>query len=1226
MQVINVLIFGSCVSRDAVEYDKDGIITLVDYFARSSLAGVGTAASDREVSLSEITSAFQRRIVTYELEKTFLARVQREAFDVLLIDLIDERFALSRSPETGAIFSLSNELLKTDFTTAYPQHETVPAVSDEHFALWERGWQVLVGILLKTQQLDKVLVNRVLWAKRDVEGRSLEDMYREGWIEKNNDFLRKMYKRMAQDLQPDQFVTFSADELHADPAHKWGVSPFHYTPGTYEKVLEAMTTFNCSNRENLQPMMLAKQLSMLEFGQDVDVVTLHSAATIDTLPGLNDFYTQVTTRDAEDIVNSSLAGKPVLVASPRHAGTMRMLGSTYLASRNFIYFDDNGTLAVMVQHHKFCRALYYPALRLLLKLDTIDLPNSCLNVLHEYCASRKDEFEQYFLSAVLVQNRSAGLLVSYARPYHYFYDMLPSAMTYRDSVRAEHDILSIRGGSFFPAFSMFGKDQGREFESDAALSDYLLAQRKSIVSSGYPQSRPSDFIQYDALIVTESLRRLQRDEPILIERLEGADGVFWFGLCLEKRIWKEQIQAIREIIADLLQAHSAPLFIFDGLTATEDAGPNFRATACGAEMKLLNDVVIGLVPQNTIVNLIGVSAQKKIACAHYVSLFLTSFLTDSMYVARFNRRPGIGYGARTAMHTDHVHPDTYFVPLSWVVDDPAGSRNWSEVSYSIDPNLMRSYYDAVRKKNTSRLDVKGIQLKASSDVTLTVIDDGIELTADTGQRHMLLALVPDRAKVMRLPGDLEIPANTSIVIRFLGKSDRKLSISTVVTIKDDRRGAESEYITLGKSLHLPAVPSARRVSFAVRLKGEGRAAIRALDCISLEAPMPSNDLDTSGYRAFDVAATPDSIANLPQVTANYRCDLSGTPLYFRYVPNGSQNLLVFFHSALTRTADNKMPAFAGNGAIGLVDANILMISDPAITDDNNISLAWYAGMEGVPFQTAIQNLIEGFSHAVGSRRTVLYGGSGGGFASLYYGRNLPNSYSIGANPQINISSYNEGSVTAYLNTCFPSSGEGSNDSRLKQTGIDYTLSRNFQQNTVIYLQNVHDHHHINVHLPQYFSGKSPDIALGGNWVDENTLMYISNAWGLGHAAPPRAFVFEALKYLFSASFCREELEQTLRRLDDKNASLINRVSLRRDGEQLVCAITANLPSGSEGDARYAFYLLQDGKRIAYIPYQADAKITFKAENDVARYQAVGFVRFADRTSSVKSNKIIGSTE
>lgn len=1226
MQKVKVLLFGSCVSRDALELNGFADMELIEYFARSSIAGVGTAACDREVSLDNVESNFQRRILGYELNKSFADVVVSTDFDVLLVDLIDERFGLLVSEDENTVFTLSNEMLKTDVKSVYEGLEVVLPLSQRYYELWLGGWERLVDILSHHGCLHKLRVSQALWASQDSTGVTFDAMYRKGWIEKNNQFLMRMYERMAQDLSSTQFVQFTKESVVADANHKWGRSPFHYMPQVYMKIIASIK----DARENISGTQgiseLAEQLKQLRFDDAVEVVQASLGDSVATLPFFPDFYNQVASDNITAIMQEALSGGQVELISPRRQGNMQLVGSVYLVGRNFLFFDDQGVLAVLVQHHKFCRALYYPSLRVLLKLDAIDLPNDCFNALHDFCGGREEQLNSYFCAQKI---ESAGVMVSYGRPYHYFYDMLPSVLSFKKYLQEGQQVLSINGGSFYPVPRLFGRGEGLDFASAEALSDYLLDNNKYLIVPGYPQMRPADFGRFDELVVADSLAQLAIKDPDLTLKLGSSSAVFWFGICVEKRVWREQVETIRAIIADVLQKHADAVFIFDGLTSAEGEDvSSFRLKNCVGETKLLREITEGLVPISSVVDLVGARAEKKIACAYYVSMFLTSFLTDSMYVARFNGKKGIGYGARSAMHTDHLHPNTHFVPQSWVVDDASKSRNWSEVSYSIKPDLMRAFFAAVWGGNSYELDLKNAVIREAEGVDVQVMETAIQITCDTRKKHALLRLISG-GKVGSPQGIGQIPAGKEAVVRFLGRTDRQLSVSAVVAISQNGKTVQNQYLSLGQSLHVPSEPNERGINITWRLKGSGKAIVRAVDLTVLsESEEMKPGSSRNEYEPIDLTDTVGFEKISREIAASYLCKVQEREFYFRFVPHPSNNLLVFFHSALTRTSASKMPAFAGNGAIGVVDANILMISDPSITNDNELSLAWYAGAQDFQCQAAIKELVHNFSKSVGHNRTVFYGGSGGGFASLYYGRELPGSFSVCANPQTDISLYSTASVRDYLDVCFPSASGGDNAQRLHQAGIDYQLHASEQENTVIYLQNAHDKHHLNVHLPQYYKDIClPSVDVGGTWLMPKQYLYLSSSWGKGHTAPPRTFVFDFLKYIFSESFSLDSLSGEIKRIDSAYSSLIDRVSLSvSEKEGVTCRIHPSTVALEAGDASYAFYLLKDGKRVEYLAYQSDPVARFDVGDESAMFQAVGFVRSSSRSSTVKSNKVFKGNE
>ncbi len=91
----NLLIYGSCVSRDIFNLEESRDFKLTDYYARSSMASLCSEAYENEEALSRIPSAFRRRMVACDFSKEILsAKDKFAAADVILIDLIDERFDL----------------------------------------------------------------------------------------------------------------------------------------------------------------------------------------------------------------------------------------------------------------------------------------------------------------------------------------------------------------------------------------------------------------------------------------------------------------------------------------------------------------------------------------------------------------------------------------------------------------------------------------------------------------------------------------------------------------------------------------------------------------------------------------------------------------------------------------------------------------------------------------------------------------------------------------------------------------------------------------------------------------------------------------------------------------------------------------------------------------------------------------------------------------------------
>lgn len=225
-----VIIFGSCVSRDAFALAEHEL-TLAAYIARSSIA---SAFDSRKPStgvkhyLPQIESAFQRKAVSRDFARSASALLRATPCEIVLLDLIDERFALLDMD--GALVTISNELRKTGFPMA---GRIVAPGSPEHLQAWSQGLDRFLAALGHRP----LVVNRVRWASHDNHGAPLPDQPR---TLRANTMLDQMYARLAK-VPEVRFIDYPDALLVADREHKWGVSPFHYIRGMYDHTMAELT-------------------------------------------------------------------------------------------------------------------------------------------------------------------------------------------------------------------------------------------------------------------------------------------------------------------------------------------------------------------------------------------------------------------------------------------------------------------------------------------------------------------------------------------------------------------------------------------------------------------------------------------------------------------------------------------------------------------------------------------------------------------------------------------------------------------------------------------------------------------------------------------------------------------------------------------------------------------------------------------------------------------------
>ena len=235
----NLFIYGSCVSRDIFNLEESRSFKISDYFARSSMASLCSAPYKNSEALNRIQSAFRRRMVDNDFSKDLLAAVDKlESADLILIDLIDERFDLVALP-TGEMITHSNELAESGLLAegGVEGYKVIPQGSVERRELWLQGMHRFLGLLKDLNKLDAVLVNKVYWASSfELDTQSVFPVAR-GEIDKANEDLDWMYGAMERVLDRSQFLNFDKDLLTADEFHRWGVSPFHYCEMYYREAL-----------------------------------------------------------------------------------------------------------------------------------------------------------------------------------------------------------------------------------------------------------------------------------------------------------------------------------------------------------------------------------------------------------------------------------------------------------------------------------------------------------------------------------------------------------------------------------------------------------------------------------------------------------------------------------------------------------------------------------------------------------------------------------------------------------------------------------------------------------------------------------------------------------------------------------------------------------------------------------------------------------------------------
>ena len=1262
---LKFLIFGSCVSRDILNFITDcETVKLVDYYARSSLGSLAGKPWHRAVNLEKIESKFQRKMVERDLTKEFFHQISYLDFDLLLIDFIDERFKLCFDGDS--ICTVSNELLHSDFNSNDNALSIVNPFTNEYFQHWEAGWSLLIHKLKEFGLLSKVRLNCAFWAESTAEGSTFEPAFTPKKIEEANAWLNRFYERAKIDLTSDQLVVFDKKLILGNEKHQWGKSPFHYVDQFYLEALRSMVLER--DKKNRPFPSFDKMIQVLDqFHQNYSPDRLDSCEfghrLFESYLKKNLFVREMYSEDTEwlsfftseecvkihslllkmqdeefgfSIAEQALSNAKIFIDSPFTEGREESVctESLYVFNRNFLRFRDINEIFYIVQHHKSARAVYFPLRRCVIVIDKIALPVESIYALNNEIL----RLLPYYQSNESVQSEDSfyGLISSYGRPYHFYYDTLPpiyKAQKQGIDLKRIPRIIQFTDEAFLSVRDFLGLQCEENFTSTQTLNEELAKNRAFALKIGYGSKREFNFDELDSSLIDyahKTVENIQEEFP-QYHRNPEVKHWFWFGVCSEKRAWQEQIEGLREIIQRILFIYPDAGFIFDGLTRTMLQTQNeVQISSAQAEMEIFQTLVSELSPSIAVVNLIGASSVEKIAFAEKIDLFVSSYLTDSMYPARIARKKGIGHGALVAAPWDHLHPQTVFIPKKFVTDTN-NDTNWSKVSYSIPASIVAETFSDLLS-NLERPETfehtfsfrpfSGIKCKidhiagcaifnvnAKNDIEYIAIDDISLNFKDSGTRQFRVNHLYLYDFYFRL---LNQTGNVECSLAVIGYSAQGRCMT--------------DYILLGRNKLIEFPPETINYRMFLRFKGIGQLSLSTL------SPVVYRKSATDGLRSTrDLAKWEQKNYEFKNVESFLETDDVFDGIYSIAYPDAfldmnfyrkqSETLVIFFNAAIGRTSQTVLPAFSGMSAVNTLNANILMLSDPVLYLSPNLSLGWFAGSKYIPLQIDLPKILLKFISCLDAKKVILFGGSGGGFATMYYASFIKNSIAVVANPQTDIFAYDKGSVERYMEAAW-----FSNNFPKGKNGFESQVAARYFQGSyrLIYMQNINDTHHLNKHLRPFLDQIGRDAILGDFFqlIDERSCLILGNGWGQGHAAPPKNFIFNLLDYIVDQDFDFILLDEFLTKNDRENQRLIDQILLTKtDGKFLAEIIFNERHSLANEHCLMAWYLYKDGQKAVVTPYGNATSYQFDVPAEKGIYWAVGFVRCNDYRESVKSKKI-----
>lgn len=232
-----VFIYGSCVTRDGVEYWPEYGLEMTGYIARQSLISATAPARPSDFNTAAIASPFQKRMADGDIVGNVIGKltVDPDAYDIVLWDITDERLGVYRVPSGGYVSRV------VDYETGiYRGTEKLGGPlrvgSAAHRELWLLALDTFVERLELAGVRDRVILNAIPWATKDEDGRdtSSQNIDPHTFNVLLQDYSAEVEARGIRVGHPDPARVLQAN------THKWGTAPFHYAPDAYHASLEAV--------------------------------------------------------------------------------------------------------------------------------------------------------------------------------------------------------------------------------------------------------------------------------------------------------------------------------------------------------------------------------------------------------------------------------------------------------------------------------------------------------------------------------------------------------------------------------------------------------------------------------------------------------------------------------------------------------------------------------------------------------------------------------------------------------------------------------------------------------------------------------------------------------------------------------------------------------------------------------------------------------------------------
>ena len=236
---MRLVIWGSCATRDVLEVGRQPVD--LEYHARTSWVSQASSPQPPPVP-TPAGAGFGERMVREDLTKEVVADIVASQPDVLVVDLIDERFDVVKVRESW--YTMSDYYER--FGLVPPMRAVATATSayrsPERLRQFDAAVSLLAPELASALPRTRVVLHQAWYTARSADpavqfyasatkNALSSNEALSGWYAG----LRSVFGRRLHVVEPPRQL------LVGDPRHRWGLAHYHYVPEYYAWTMAALS-------------------------------------------------------------------------------------------------------------------------------------------------------------------------------------------------------------------------------------------------------------------------------------------------------------------------------------------------------------------------------------------------------------------------------------------------------------------------------------------------------------------------------------------------------------------------------------------------------------------------------------------------------------------------------------------------------------------------------------------------------------------------------------------------------------------------------------------------------------------------------------------------------------------------------------------------------------------------------------------------------------------------